>query len=207
MHQHVRRFDTNANHAGQQPNHRMRFFLRSLLQPLRTRLLNLLDLVYDKAQSRHISTKLKKGVWRERYPLRRLQRFEPLRCFAQRRLEVPNTEAYQTALHPVDNARAFTDEPLALTVRALGILLHQRRNRCHVAVIWFTTQPADEHAFEQSSVESISFRPAMLARYSHARRVDDVGFDVAGSLYPELRPVLEDSRRTSTSRPDRLRRD
>src|SRR6266478_9474017 len=92
-----------------------------------------------------------------------------------RRLEVPNTEAHQTALYSIDNARALTDQPLALAVRALGILLRQRRNRCHVAVIWFTPQPADEHAFEQSSVESISFRPAMLARYSHARRVDDVG--------------------------------
>jgi hypothetical protein len=128
---------------------------------------------------RHVSTKLEKRVWRQRHPLWGVQRFELLRCFAQRRLEVPNTEAHQTALHPVDNARALTDQPFALTVRALGILLRQRRNRCHVAVIWFTTQPADEDAFEQSSVESICFRPAMLARYCHARRMDDVDFDVA----------------------------
>src|SRR6266446_1825954 len=64
-----------------------------------------------------------------------------------RRLEVPNTEAHQTALYSIDNARALTDQPLALAVRALGILLRQRRNRCHVAVIWFTTQPADENPF------------------------------------------------------------
>jgi hypothetical protein len=79
--------------------------------------------------------------------------------------------------HPVYNARTLTNESLALTVRALRILLRQRRNLHHVAVIWVTTQPADEDAFEQSSVESICFHAAMLARYS-TRRVDDVGFDV-----------------------------
>src|SRR5260370_41551763 len=68
---------------------------------------------------------------------------------AQRRLEVSNTEAGQTALHPGYNARALTNDPLTLTVRALRILLRKRRNPCHVAVISFTTQPADEDAFEQ----------------------------------------------------------
>src|SRR6266567_4153243 len=125
MHQHVRRFDANADNTGEQSDHRMRFFLRSLFQPLRTRLLNLLDLVHDKAQSRHVSTKFEKHVWRKRTPLRRNQRCETFRCFAQRRLEVSNTEAGQTALHPVYNARALTNEPLALTVRALRILLRQ----------------------------------------------------------------------------------
>src|ERR1700739_4905343 len=80
--------------------------------------------------------------------------------------------------HPVYNARTLRNASLALTVRALRILLRQRRNLHHVAVICFPTQPADEDAFEQSSVESICFRAAMLARYSYTRRVDDVGFDV-----------------------------
>src|SRR5271157_504304 len=93
MHQHVRSFDTNANHAGDQPDHRMRFFLGSLFQPLCTRLFNLLDLVHDKAQSRHVSTKFEKRVWRERNPLRRTQYGEAFRRFAQRRFEVSNTEA------------------------------------------------------------------------------------------------------------------
>ena len=50
MHEHVRSFDTNANHAGDQPDYRMSFFLGSLFQQLCKRLFNLLDLVYDKAQ-------------------------------------------------------------------------------------------------------------------------------------------------------------
>ncbi len=153
MHQHVRRFDANANNTGEQSDHRLRFFLRRLFQALRTRLLNFLDLVHDKTQSRHVSTKFEKCICRERNPLRRDQRCETFRCLAQRRLEASNTEAGQTTLHPVYNARTLTNESLALTVRALRILLRQRRNRHHVAVIWFTTQPADEDAFEQSSVE------------------------------------------------------
>src|SRR3954466_9021321 len=98
----------------------------------------------------------------------------------QRGLEGPNPEADRTALHPVDQARALTNERLALTVGALGILLRQRWNGDHVAVIGFAAQPAEEDPFEQSRVEAICFRPAMLARDSHAGRVDDVGFDIAG---------------------------
>jgi hypothetical protein len=158
----------------------MRLFLRSLLQPLRTRLLNLLDLVHDEPQAGHVAPKFEQRVGRERHPLGRTKHCETVRGVAQRRLEGSNPEADQAPLHPVDKARALTDEPLALTVRALGILLRQRRNRGHVAMIWFAAQPTDEDAFEQPGVESICFRAAMLARYSHAGRVDDVGFDVVG---------------------------
>src|SRR5215218_1500968 len=86
----------------------------------------------------------------------------------------------QTPLHPVDQARSLTDEPLALTVGALGILLRQRRDRDHVAVIRFAAQPADEDAFEQSRIEAICLGPAMLAGDGHAGWVDHVGFDAAG---------------------------
>ena len=105
---------------------------------------------------------------------------ETVRRLAQRGLEGPNPEGDQTALHPIDQARALTNEPLALTVGALGILLRQCRNGRHVAVIGFAAQPAEEDPFEQSRVEAICFRPAMLARDSHAGRMDDVGFDIAG---------------------------
>ena len=71
--------------------------------------------------------------------------------------------------HTVHDARALTIEALTLTVRALRMLLRERWNRCHVTVIWFATQPTDEDAFEQSSVEPICFRAAMLARYGYAR--------------------------------------
>src|ERR1700680_3351472 len=76
----------------------MRFFLGSLFQPLCTRLFNLLDLAHDKAQSRHVSTKFEKRVWRERNPLRRTQCGEAFRRFAQRRFEVSNTGS--GASHP-----------------------------------------------------------------------------------------------------------
>ena len=52
---------------GRSAGHRMRSFLGSLFQPLCTRLFNLLDLVYDKAQSRYVSTKLR-ASWRRGTP-------------------------------------------------------------------------------------------------------------------------------------------
>ena len=162
-------FDTNANHAGDQPDRRVGFFLGSLLR-LSTRLFNLLDLIHDKAQSLHVSTKFEERVWRERNLFRR-SRSVARRSGALRNvgLKFRIPKQCQTTLHPVHDARALTNEALTLTVRALRILLRQRWNRCHVTVIWFATQPTDEDAFEQSSVEPICFRAAMLARYGYAR--------------------------------------
>src|SRR3954463_5329020 len=180
MDQHVRCLYADAHDTGEEMNHDMRLVLRSLLRPLRTGLLDLLDLVHDEPQAGHVATKFEQRVGRERPPLGGPQRCETVRRLAQRGLEGPNTEADQTALHPVDQARALTNERLALTVGALGILLRQRWNGDHVAVIGFAAQPAEEDPFEQSRVEAICFRPAMLARDSHAGRVDDIGFDAAG---------------------------
>src|SRR5215210_3125036 len=180
MNQHVRCLQADAHDAGEQANHDMRLVLRSLLQPFRTGLLNLFDLVHDEPQAGHVATKFEQRVGRERHPLGGPQRCETVRRVAQRGLEGPNPEADQTALHPVDQARALTNERLALTVGALGILLRQRRNGRHVAVIGFAAQPADEDALEQSRVKAICLGPAMLARDSDAGRVDDVGFDAAG---------------------------
>src|SRR3954452_4394815 len=178
--QHVRCLKADTDDPGEQANHDMRFVWRSLVQPLRTGLLDLLDLVHDEPQAGHVATQFEQRVGRERYPLGRPQRCKTVRRVAQRGLEGPNPEADQTALHPVDQARALTDEPLALTVGALGILLRQRRDRNHVAVIGFAAQPAEEDAFEQSRVEAICLGPAMLAGDGHAGGVNDIGFDAPG---------------------------
>src|SRR5215203_3134140 len=181
MDQHVRCLQADAQDAGEQANHDMRLFLRSLLQALRTGLLNLFDLVHDEPQAGHVATKFEPRVRRERHPLGGPQRCETVRRVAQGRLERPNPEADQAALHPVDQARALTDEPLALTARALGILLRQCWNGYHVAVIGLAAQPAEEDAFEQSRVEAICLGPAMLAGDGHAGWVNDRGFDAAGA--------------------------
>src|SRR3954469_5311776 len=180
MNQHVRCLRADAHNAREETNHDMRLVLRSPFQLLRTGLLNLFDLVHDEPQAGHVATKFEQRVGRERHPLGGPQRSETVRRVAQGRLEASNPEADQTALHPIDQARALRQEPLALTARALGILLRQRRNGRHVTVIGFAAQPAEEDTFEQSRIEAICYVPGMLARDSHAGRVDDVGFDIAG---------------------------
>ena len=47
----------------------MRLVLRSLLRPLRTGLLDLLDLVHDEPQAGHVAPKFEQRVGRERHPL------------------------------------------------------------------------------------------------------------------------------------------
>src|SRR3954469_12911195 len=180
MNQHVRCLKADAHNAREETNHDMRLVLRSPFQLLRTGLLDLFDLVHDEPQAGHVATQFEQRVGRERHPLGCPKCCETVGGVAQGRLEGPNPEADQTALHPVDQARALTNEPLALTVGALGILLRQRWNGDHVAVIGFAAQPADEDPFEQSRVEAICLGPAMLAGDGHAGGVDDVGFDAPG---------------------------
>jgi hypothetical protein len=110
-------------------------------------------------------------------PSRRAQRFEAFRCFLQRRLEAADAEARQRRLHPVGDAAALSYEARALAVRAFGILLRQRRDGRHAAVAGLAAQPAEEGALEQPGVEPVRLRPAMLARYGDAGRMDDVRLD------------------------------
>jgi hypothetical protein len=110
---------------------------------------------------------------------RRAQAAEPLGRLAQRRLEAPDAEAGQGALDPVHDAGALADQARVLSVRALGILLLEGRDRRHAAGVPFAAQPAEEGALEQLGVEPIRLGPPMLPRHGDARRVDGMGFDAA----------------------------
>src|SRR4051812_16124966 len=68
MNQHVRCLYADAHDTGEEMNHDMRLVLRSLLQALRTGLLNLFDLVHDEPQAGHVATKFEQRVGRERPP-------------------------------------------------------------------------------------------------------------------------------------------
>ena len=68
---------------------------------------------------------------------------------------------------------------LALAIGPLRILLLNRRNRRHVAMMRLTAQPADKGALQKLGVQSICLRSAVLTRHGNARRVDHIGFDVS----------------------------
>jgi hypothetical protein len=155
--------------------------MRPLLGPpcqlFESRRFDLLDLVHHEAQPCHVASQLGQRVWRERHALRRAQRPEPLGCPAQRRLEAADAEAGQGALHPVHDAGALADQTRVLSVRALGILLLDCRDRGHGAVAPFAAQPAKEGALEQFGVEPVRLGPPMLPRHGDARGVDDIRFN------------------------------
>ena len=93
---------------------------------------------------------------------------------AQGGLKAPNAEPSQSALDPIDQAGALTNQALALTGWTLGILLLERRDLGHAAVAPFATQPPQEPALQQLGVKPVGFRPAMLPRYREARGTDHV---------------------------------
>ena len=81
-------------------------------------------------------------------------------------------------LHSVDDARAFPDQALALPIGPLGVLLRHRRDACHGAMAPFPTQPPQEPALEQLSVQPVGLCPAMFPRNRYTRGMDHV------RLYP-----------------------
>ena len=85
---------------------------------------------------------------------------ETLGGLAQRRLEAPDAEAGQAALHSVHDPRALADQALALAVRPLGILILERRNRRHAAMVRFAAQPAEKRALEQARCRAGRSSPA-----------------------------------------------
>jgi hypothetical protein len=87
-----------------------------------------------------------------------------------------------------------------LTVRSFGILLRERGNRAHLAVLPLAAQPAEEGAFELLGVEAVGLGAPVLTRHRHARGMNDMGFDTARSQpagEPEAVPAgLEGDRNT-----------
>src|SRR3954453_22565982 len=101
------------------------------------------------------------------------------RTIACGRSEAPDAEAGQATPHPVDDAGALADQALALPVRAPGVLLREGRDRGHAAVAPLAAQPTQEGTLEQPGVEPVGLGAPVLAGDGDARRVDDVGLDLA----------------------------
>ena len=82
MHKHVRRRDAKAVDAGKQVYHCVQSFLRRLLQPGQTRLLDLVNLITDEAEVRHVALELVERVRWYRRTLRRAHLVNTFRRFA-----------------------------------------------------------------------------------------------------------------------------
>src|SRR6478736_1270407 len=187
MHEHISRLDTNTNDPGQPPNHGVGPGLRLLLQSFLTSFLDLSDLADDKAQPRHVTLQLGQGVWRQRHALRGVHGCQTLSGLAQGWFEVANAQPGQGGLYPVHNARAFAHQAVALAVWPLSVLFGNRRHARHAAMAPFSTQPPQEPALQQLSVEPVGFRSAMLPRYCDTRGMDHVRLD-ATRLKPARQP-------------------
>src|SRR5689334_13268529 len=96
---------------------------------------------------------------------------------AQGGFEIANPQPGQGRLYPVHNARAFAHQAVALTVRPLGVLFGNRWHARHAAMAPFSTQPPQEPALPQLSVEPVGFRPAMFPRHRDTRGMDHVSLD------------------------------
>src|SRR2546427_5109516 len=103
-HQHVRRLDTDTDHPGEQPHHRMRPGIRCTLEPLGTCLLDRADLLTDQCQPCHVAPELLDDVCRQARALRGSQTCQTLWSLTQMWLESPDPETGKRTLHAVDDA-------------------------------------------------------------------------------------------------------
>src|SRR6266480_4499675 len=103
-HQHVRRLDTDTDHPGEQPHHRMRPGIRCTLEPLGTCLLDRADLLTDQCQPCHVAPELLDDVCRQARALRGPQTCQTLWSLTQMWLESPDPETGKRTLHAVDDA-------------------------------------------------------------------------------------------------------
>src|SRR5262249_44385269 len=124
---------------------------------------------------------------------------------AQLWLEAADAQPRHGTLHPIDQPCLFPDQQLALAAGAPGILLLQRWDRRHRAMIPLAAQPAQKHPLQQLDVQPIRLRPLVLLRCRDARRVDGVGLppslaqparqpepvapDLVGQNHPADRPA------------------
>src|SRR5207253_11499275 len=112
-------------------------------------------LLLDEAQVDHVAPQLRYCVRWHGGTLRRTQRTQSLRRVSQAYLEAANAETGEVALHSVHDARALPHQALALTARPFRILILERGDRSHAAVIRLTAQPAEKGALEQLGIETI----------------------------------------------------
>src|SRR5215472_8502787 len=66
-------------------------------------------------------------------------------------------------LYPVDDARALANETFPLAAGPLRILLGERGDRRHTAMIWLAAQPAEKGALEQFGVQAVGLCPPVLS--------------------------------------------
>src|SRR5205807_540122 len=95
--------------------------------------------------------------------------------------EAANAKTGEIGPHSVHDARALLDKAFALAARPSRVLIVDRGDCSHAAVVRLSAQPAKEGALEQFGIEAIRFRPSMLTRDGDARRVNDMGFDLVGT--------------------------
>src|SRR6202051_5412169 len=177
MYEHVRRLNAEAVDTLQMEDFSVRLLLRRLFQLFQTCILDLLDLLVNEAQMRHLALQLGQCVERNWTPLRGTQCWKLFRCFAQFRVEAADAEAYQCGFHSVGNTSALANQLLALAGGTFCILRFQGGDRGHGAVFLLTAQPTEQRPFEQLNIQPIGLRSPPLPGDRDAGRMNNVGLN------------------------------
>ena len=172
-----RRHQADTIDPGQRPDHRVHSGFRRLLELPPALFVDRSDLLLDQAQLFKGSLQLSQRRRRQRFATRRLQLGQLLPRLLQFDLEPPDAVQHEKRLHSVDQPRNLGRQSFPLAQRPFGVLLLDRRDRRHAAVLGLTPQPAQQGAQQKAKIEPIRLRPPVLARHRDARRVDHMDFN------------------------------
>src|SRR5262249_39908079 len=138
VNEHVRGLDADADYTCNQPHHCVGSFVVILLESLQTRVLDLLDLISDEPESRHVSAHFGDCIGWQWHSFRRPHFCDELGCLPQSWLEGSHSKSNKTRLHSIDDARPFANQVLALAISPFRVLFLHRWDRRHVAMMRLT---------------------------------------------------------------------
>src|SRR5262249_20088806 len=98
----------------------------------------------------------------------------------------------------VDIPGLLSDQILVLAVRSPRVLLLDCRDRHHAAMALLAAQPAEKDTHQEFRIETIGLRAPVFARHRDARRMDDIGLNIARPQPARAaRPMASSQQRTS----------
>src|SRR5262249_39009479 len=184
LHQHIGSLDANPNHARQEEHHGVGAGPRRLLEALEPSLLDLLDLLQEEPPALQVALQLGQRVGRDWLVLGRAQGLQAFSGRLQFRVEPADAETCQGRFDAVDNAAYLANKALVLAAGPLGILLRERRDHRHLAVVPLPAQPAEKGALEELGIEPVGLGAPVLTRHGYAGSVYDMRLDAARSQPP-----------------------
>ena len=142
--------------------------------------LDVLNLLFDLVQPRHVAQQLGGGIGRDGAAFGRAHRTEFPDALRSLGLKLRTPSRVRSAFMPL-TIRVNSDmKVVALHGQGAGAPLPQGWGGDHLAVASFAARSQPENPLQQLDIQTIGLGAAMFTRHGGTGGVDDIGFDASG---------------------------